>query len=87
MEINLSVQTGMLALTSADTVCSEEALEGASISFKGSRSTIDHALSGLVYWVRPLPRIPCCQGHILECFNACMSPDSPYFDRHVASSF
>ena len=52
MEINLSVQNGTLALTSADSVCSEEALEGPSISFQGSRYSINFALSELVYWVR-----------------------------------
>lgn len=59
MEINLSVQNGTLALTSPDTVCSEESLEGQSISFQGSRYSINYALSGLVYWVRSRPLVPC----------------------------
>lgn len=58
MEIKLSVQNGTLALTSADTVCSEEALEGSSISFHGSRYSVNFALSGLVYWVRSHPLVP-----------------------------
>lgn len=52
MDITLSVQNGTLRLASAGSACSEEALEGPSISFQGSLFTINDALSGLVYLVR-----------------------------------
>lgn len=51
MGINLSVQNGTLALSSADSVCSEAELEGSSISFQASLYEMNYALSGLVYLV------------------------------------
>ena len=73
MEINLSVQNGTLALTSPDTVCSEDPLEGQTISFQGSLYAINYALSGLVYWVRLGPLVPHVQGSAFERLIACMS--------------
>lgn len=72
MEIHLSVLNGTLALTSEINVCSEEALEGPSISFQGSRYSIDHALSGLVYWVRSRPVVSML-GYCRQRLIACMS--------------
>lgn len=71
--MNLSVQNGTLALANADAVCSEEALEGTSISFRGSRYSVNYALSGLMYLVRSHLRMPHVLGVVYERFIACMS--------------
>lgn len=52
MDAYLWVEKGVLALDSSASVCSETALAGPSLHFRGSVATVYDALTGLMYLVR-----------------------------------
>lgn len=52
MDISLSVEEGTLFLRPTGSICSEEALEGPSLKYRGSLYSVNNALAGMIYLVR-----------------------------------